>query len=105
MGVSKSWALRLGLCAVMAYLVVQAMSGRQGLFSLMALKDREQNLRAELSLVLAENERLEARVRQFAGPGYDRGAVMARAQEQLGFTAAERGPVLLAATSLTRPSP
>lgn len=66
------------------------------MLSLMALKDREQSLRAELTTLQADNLRLEARTRQFAGPGYDTAAVAARAREQLGFSVGDGGPVLLA---------
>lgn len=66
-GVSKSWAFRLGLCAAVAYLGAQALGGRQGLVSLMALKQQERALSAELASLRAENAALEARALALQG--------------------------------------
>lgn len=99
-GVSKAWAVRLGLCAVMAYLGIQALSGRQGLISLMALKERDQALRTELSALKAQNAALEARVaRLSAGPSGDAAFIAERARIVLGRDRGAphlAGPVMMA---------
>jgi cell division protein FtsB len=59
-GVSKTWALRLGLVLAVAYLGAQALGGRQGLVSLMALKERDRALTLELAELRAETAQLEA---------------------------------------------
>ena len=85
MGVSKSWALRLGLCAAVLYLAGQAMGGRHGLFSLMALKEREYALSQTLRALQAENAALDARAQALSTYGHDRDALAAQARYALGY--------------------
>jgi cell division protein FtsB len=84
-GVSKSWALRLGLSAVVAYLAVHAIGGRHGLASLMSLKERQAALTQELAQLRAENAALEDRVRLLATHGHDRATLAAAARAALGY--------------------
>jgi len=84
-GVSKSWALRLGLSAVVAYLAVHAIGGRHGLASLMALKERQAALQSELTMLRQDNAVLEDRARLLATHGHDRAVLAAAARAALGF--------------------
>jgi cell division protein FtsB len=88
-GVSKSWALRLGLCAAVLYLAGQAMGGRQGLFSLMALKERERAVSQTLATLRAENAALEARVLALSSSVPDRAALAEQTRWALGVGLAE----------------
>lgn len=55
---------------VVVYLAVQAMSGRQGMLSLLSLKEREAGLEQTLARLQAENAALEAKAMALAAaPG------------------------------------
>ena len=80
--------MRLGLLAAIGYLAVHGWNGRQGLSSLMELKERQQALSNELAALRAANALAEARVRRLStGAGGDRAYLEARARAVLGRSA------------------
>jgi cell division protein FtsB len=62
MGRVRSAALSIGLSAVILYLAVHAVTGRQGLIAFMDLQKEERALISERAALVAERARLQTRV-------------------------------------------
>jgi cell division protein FtsB len=62
MGRVRSAALSIGLSAVIIYLAVHAVTGRQGLIAFMDLQRQERALLAERDALVLERARLQVRV-------------------------------------------
>jgi cell division protein FtsB len=74
-------ALSLGLSAVIVYLAANAMTGRQGLISYMALQEREHALLAEQHKLAGEKVALEARISRLSSDHLDLDALEEQARK------------------------
>jgi len=84
---SRPGALSFGLSALIVYLALNAVSGRQGLISYVHIQQREHALLAERDELAAESADLRTRIRALADSTLDLDALEEQARRQIGAAA------------------
>lgn len=91
MSTVRSSLARLAIAAVIVYLTAHALTGREGVLSVVALAEEEKHLAADLALLRGERDRLQDEAARLQAEGLDldfleeraRGLVRAVRQDEI----------------------
>lgn len=81
---SRPGALSLGLCALILYLALNAVTGRQGLISFVQLQQSERDLIAQRTELAQDAAGLRARIHELADASLDSDTLEEVAHRQIG---------------------